>query len=51
MSGGRVLNVTAVGADLGEARGRAYAALERIHAPALRWRGDIGWRDLSRTCV
>jgi phosphoribosylamine--glycine ligase len=50
-SGGRVLNVTAVGADLGEARGRAYAALERIHAPALRWRGDIGWRDLSRTCV
>ena len=50
-SGGRVLNVTAAGDDLGEARERAYTALERIHAPTLRWRSDIGWRELTRTRV
>ncbi|HET6342370.1 MAG TPA: phosphoribosylamine--glycine ligase [Gemmatimonadota bacterium] len=49
--GGRVLNVTAIGADLEEARERAYAALERIHAPTLRWRSDIGGRELARTRV
>lgn len=50
-AGGRVLNVTAVGDDLGEARERVYAALERIHVPTLRWRSDIGWRELARTRV
>ena len=47
-AGGRVLGVTAVGDDLGGARGRAYAALERIDGKGLRWRSDIGWRDLAR---
>jgi phosphoribosylamine--glycine ligase len=47
-AGGRVLGVTAVGADLGDARGRAYEVLERIDGKGLRWRSDIGWRDLAR---
>jgi phosphoribosylamine--glycine ligase len=47
-AGGRVLDVTAVGADLAEARDRAYAALARIECPTLRWRSDIGWRELAR---
>jgi phosphoribosylamine--glycine ligase len=50
-AGGRVLDVTAVGDDLEEARERAYGALERIQAPTLRWRKDIGWRELARTRV
>jgi phosphoribosylamine--glycine ligase len=47
-AGGRVLDVTAVGADLDQARSRAYAALDRIGGEALRWRSDIGWRELAR---
>ncbi|HUF90622.1 MAG TPA: phosphoribosylamine--glycine ligase [Gemmatimonadota bacterium] len=47
-AGGRVLDVTAVGTDLEDARSRAYAALDRIDAGALRWRRDIGWRELAR---
>jgi len=40
-NGGRILNVTAVGATLDEARSRAYAACERISFPGRRYRGDI----------
>jgi phosphoribosylamine---glycine ligase len=47
-SGGRVLGVTAVGDDLASARDRAYAALARIDGKGLRWRTDVGWRDLAR---
>jgi phosphoribosylamine--glycine ligase len=47
-AGGRVLDVTAVGATLADARARAYAALGRIEADGLRWRTDIGWRELKR---
>ncbi|MGH7588977.1 MAG: phosphoribosylamine--glycine ligase, partial [Gemmatimonadota bacterium] len=50
-AGGRVLNVTGVGDDLEQARERAYAALDRIQAPTLCWRSDIGWRELARTRV
>jgi phosphoribosylamine--glycine ligase len=50
-AGGRVLNVTAVGDDLEQARERAYAAFDRIQAPTLRWRSDIGWREFARTRV
>ncbi len=50
-AGGRVLDVTAVGADLDQARERVYATLDRIDGAALRWRGDIGWRELERTRV
>jgi phosphoribosylamine--glycine ligase len=46
--GGRVLDLTAVGADVVEARERAYRALARIEAPSLQWRTDIGWRELAR---
>ncbi|CAN5146697.1 MAG: phosphoribosylamine--glycine ligase [Gemmatimonadetes bacterium] len=48
IAGGRVLDVTAVGADIDEAREKAYAVLERIRCPALRWRSDIGWREAAR---
>jgi phosphoribosylamine--glycine ligase len=40
-NGGRVLNVTGVGGTVGEARERAYAALERISFPGMRFRSDI----------
>jgi phosphoribosylamine---glycine ligase len=45
-SGGRVLNVTARGASLGEARDRAYAMVDRIDWPEGFCRRDIGWRAL-----
>lgn len=41
-NGGRVLNVTALGADLGEARDRAYAAVDLISWPGMYCRRDIG---------
>jgi phosphoribosylamine---glycine ligase len=40
-NGGRVLNVTAVGATLGEARERAYTAVECVSFPGARYRRDI----------
>jgi phosphoribosylamine--glycine ligase len=43
-SGGRVLGVCALGADLLEARERAYAAVGKIHFEGARWRTDIGAR-------
>jgi phosphoribosylamine--glycine ligase len=46
-AGGRVLNVCALGADLRQARQRAYAAIERIDWPTGFCRSDIGWRALS----
>jgi len=46
--GGRVLNVTALGRDVAEAKARAYAAAERIHWEGAFRRSDIGWRALNR---
>lgn len=46
--GGRVLNVTGLGADVAEARARAYAAIEAINWPQGFYRRDIGWRALKR---
>jgi phosphoribosylamine--glycine ligase len=46
--GGRVLNVTARGRTVAEARERAYAAVGRIDWPAGFCRADIGWRELER---
>jgi phosphoribosylamine--glycine ligase len=40
-AGGRVLNVTALGATLAEARRRAYDAVARISWPGLQYRRDI----------
>ncbi len=46
-NGGRVLTVTAVGADVGEARDRAYAAAAEISWPGVHYRRDIGAQALS----
>jgi phosphoribosylamine--glycine ligase len=40
-SGGRVLAVSALGADLEEARGRAYEACSRISFEGMHYRRDI----------
>ncbi|MGB8003952.1 MAG: phosphoribosylamine--glycine ligase [Gaiellaceae bacterium] len=40
-NGGRILNVTGLGATVAEARGRAYAACEQISFPNMRYRRDI----------
>ena len=40
-NGGRILNVTARGASVGEARTQAYAACELISFPGMRYRRDI----------
>ncbi len=45
-AGGRVLNVSARGRTLAEARERAYAAVARIAWPDGCYRSDIGWRAL-----
>jgi phosphoribosylamine--glycine ligase len=41
-NGGRILSVTAVGADLAAARERAYAAAATIQFDGVRYRTDIG---------
>ena len=46
--GGRVLNVTALGRTVTEARDRAYAAVDRIDWPGGFCRRDIGWRAVVR---
>jgi phosphoribosylamine--glycine ligase len=43
-AGGRVLGVTAYGADLEGARARAYGAIENIHFDGMHFRRDIGLR-------
>ena len=45
-AGGRVLNLTARGASLAEARARAYAMAEAVDWPEGVFRRDIGWRAL-----
>ena len=44
--GGRVLNVTARGATLQEARDRAYGMVAQVDWPEGIYRQDIGWRAL-----
>ncbi|WP_208350866.1 phosphoribosylamine--glycine ligase [Pseudaestuariivita rosea] len=46
-TGGRVLNATARGATLQEARDRAYALVDQIDWPQGFCRRDIGWRALE----
>jgi phosphoribosylamine--glycine ligase len=46
-AGGRVLNVTARGANLAEAHTRAYAMVDAIDWPEGFCRRDIGWRALG----
>jgi len=45
-TGGRVLNATARGATLQEARDRAYAMVDQVNWPEGFCRRDIGWRAL-----
>jgi len=47
-NGGRVLNVTAKGANVTEAAARAYAALDKISWEGGFCRRDIGWRAIER---
>ncbi len=46
--GGRVLCVTALGADLATAQKNAYAALEKIHMDRGQYRKDIGDKGVKR---
>jgi phosphoribosylamine--glycine ligase len=48
-SGGRVLNITATGRTLAEARADAYLTVDRIAFPGGFCRRDIGWRELARS--
>jgi phosphoribosylamine--glycine ligase len=45
--GGRVLAITALGRSVGEARDRAYAAVDRIAWSEGFCRRDIGWRAIA----
>ena len=47
-TGGRVLNVSALGKDVADARDRAYRAIKLINWPGGFCRSDIGWRALKR---
>ena len=47
-AGGRVLGVTASGADLETAIERSYAAVRRIHFEGMHYRTDIGRKGLQR---
>lgn len=47
-TGGRVLNVTAMGTNVSQARDKAYAALDQIDWPQGFCRRDIGWRAVAR---
>jgi phosphoribosylamine---glycine ligase len=47
-NGGRVLSVTALGADVAEAQANAYRAVERIDFSTGFFRRDIGWREIAR---
>ncbi len=46
--GGRVLNVTASGNSVTEARNAAYAMVDNIDFPTGFCRRDIGWREVTR---
>lgn len=48
-NGGRVLNLTARGATLAEARTKAYAMAEAVDWPEGFYRNDIGWRALGKS--
>ena len=47
-AGGRVLNVTALGADLPAARDAAYAAADRITFEGRQMRRDVALRAVER---
>jgi phosphoribosylamine---glycine ligase len=48
VSGGRVLNVTAVAGSFAEAQRLSREAAEAIRFEGKIYRGDIGWREAAR---
>ena len=48
-AGGRVLGVTALGRDIGEAKKRAYDAVKTIHFEGVHFRTDIADKALNRS--
>jgi len=48
-SGGRVLNVTALGKDIREAAAKAYEACRLINFEGMHYRRDIGYRAMAKT--
>ena len=47
-NGGRVLNVTALGASVTDAQANAYLAVDRVQWADGFCRRDIGWREIAR---
>lgn len=47
-AGGRVLTVTALGADFAQARARAYEGVRLVSFPGMQWRRDIAQRAMGR---
>ena len=47
-SGGRVVAITALGADVGEAATRSREAAGRVEFQGRAFRRDIGWREIER---
>ena len=47
-NGGRVLNVTATGANVTEAKAKAYEAVDKIDFASGFCRRDIGWKEVAR---
>jgi phosphoribosylamine--glycine ligase len=45
-AGGRVVNVTSIGASVADARERAYAAARLVHFPGARYRRDVAVKPL-----
>ncbi|BDW81009.1 phosphoribosylamine--glycine ligase [Erythrobacter sp. Dej080120_24] len=47
-NGGRVLNVTATGANVTQAQAKAYEGLDRVDFASGFCRRDIGWKEVAR---
>ena len=47
-NGGRVLNVTASGANVTEAKAAAYEAVAKVDFASGFYRSDIGWKEVAR---
>jgi phosphoribosylamine--glycine ligase len=47
-SGGRVLAITGLGADIASAREASVRAASAVHFAGKHFRSDIGWRELAR---
>ncbi|MBK6435894.1 MAG: phosphoribosylamine--glycine ligase [Rhodanobacteraceae bacterium] len=48
-AGGRMLTVCALGSDIGEARAKAYAEIDKLQIDGAHWRRDIAHRAIGRS--